>query len=104
MSKNAYADDINNAKLMLSGMKKNPDRMSKRGLDGDFMTVYQTNYGEAQELDNEQESLKAKLKETTDKLDKKMTELNKQTSEAKKIVKIEIEQTRWKEFGINDKK
>jgi hypothetical protein len=104
MSKNAYADNINDAKLMLSGLKKNSDRMSKRGIDEEFLSSYQTNFGESQELDNEQESMKAKLKEITEKLDKKMIELNKQTSQSKKLVKIEMEQSKWKEFGINDKK
>jgi hypothetical protein len=104
MSKNSYSDDINNSKLMISGLKSNSEKVSKRGLDTAFISEYETIYAEAQTLDNEQESLKAKLKEKTEKLEKKMSELKKKHSESEKIVKLDMPQSSWKEFGIQDKK
>ena len=32
---------MNNAKLMLAGLKQNPERQAKRGLDSDFVTKYE---------------------------------------------------------------
>jgi hypothetical protein len=59
---------------------------------------------QAQQLDTEQETLKARLKEKTLEFDTRMAELIKQLSEARKVVKLEMPQESWKEFGITDKK
>jgi hypothetical protein len=44
------------------------------------------------------------LKEKTLEFDIRMAELIKQLSEARKVVKLEMPQESWKEFGITDKK
>jgi uncharacterized FlaG/YvyC family protein len=46
--------------------------------------------------------LKAKLKSKTDELNKKMDDMNDLVDEAKKVVKLELDKTQWKEFGIDD--
>lgn len=55
-------------------------------------------------LDNEQEALKARLKEKTPALLEKTTLAEKKMSELKKLVKLELPQETWKEFGIADKR
>lgn len=50
------------------------------------------------------EKLKADLKTKTQDLDAKLGELKKLYSELKKSVKMDIEQSQWKEFGIEDKR
>jgi len=104
MSKNSYAEQMNNSKTMIAGLKQHTERLSKRGLDGEFLTNIETNYTEAQTLDNEQEKLKAELKTKTETLKLKVKDLSKMYAEARKIIKIEMEQSSWKEFGINDKR
>jgi hypothetical protein len=47
--------------------------------------------------------LTALLKEKTEQLDKAMTELEKKAGEARKIIKLDMPQSTWREFGINDK-
>ena len=51
-----------------------------------------------------QEKLKADLKSKTAELEAKMKEIDAKMSEAKKIVKMDIPQSQWKEFGIYDKR
>ena len=104
MSKRSYAEVINDAKLMISGLKSNTDRVSKRGLDKDFISKLESIMVKSQTLDNEQEDLKAKLKTKTSELDNEMMELEKLMSESKKVVKLEMPQETWQAFGISDKK
>ena len=104
MSKRSYAEVINDVKLMISGLKSNTDRVSKRGLDKDFISKLESIMVKSQTLDNEQEDLKAKLKTKTSELDNEMMELEKLMSESKKVVKLEMPQETWQAFGISDKK
>jgi len=55
-------------------------------------------------LNNEQEKLKSDLTAKTDELEAKLKELGKQVSDAQKIVKMDFDQSRWKEFGIDAKR
>ena len=89
---------------MLAGLKQNPERLAKRGLDSDFLSKYETTFGDAQTLDNEQEKLKAEQKSKTQVLLQRLKDLSALHSEAKKIVKIEMPNSTWKEFGIGDKR
>jgi len=98
----SYADSINSAKVMLAGLKLNTERVGKRGISADFIAELETAQKSAQDLDNEQEDLKAKLKTKTAELGVKMENLDKMMSEAKKAVKLEMEKEAWKSFGIQD--
>ena len=104
MASKSFAQTMNNAKLMLAGLKQNPERLAKRGLHSDFVAKYETAFDEAQTLDNEQEKLKAEQKSKTDALKQRLTDLGALHSEARKIVKIEMPNATWKEFGIGDKR
>ena len=50
-----------------------------------------------------QEKLKADLKSKTEELEKKLADLETRYTELKKVVKLEIPSTGWKEFGLDDK-
>jgi phage shock protein A len=104
MSKNSFADKMNDSKLMLDAVKQNAERLARRGLDADFVTNYEGFFNESQTLNTEQEKMKADLKTKTEELQQKTHDLDALYSEAKKIVKIEMENSTWKEFGINDKR
>jgi hypothetical protein len=81
------------------GLKGNGEKLARRGID---MAEFDGLYQKAQTLDNEQESLKAKLKSKTAELEEVMSKLELRMSEAKKIVKMDIAKENWKEFGITD--
>jgi archaellum component FlaC len=104
MASQSYAQKMNNSKVMISGLKQNVERLAKRGLGSDFTTNYENIHNEAQSLDNEQEKLKAELKTKSEILNQKIKELDALYSESKKIVKIEMDSSSWKEFGIQDKR
>ena len=104
MSSKSYADKVNASKLMLAGLKQNADRMAKRGLDATFIANYEAVHGNVRTLDNEQEKLKAEVKTKTEQLEKECQAMDALYAEAKKTVKLEMEQSRWKEFGIQDTK
>ncbi len=104
MASKSFAQTMNNSKLMLAGLKQNPEQLAKRGLDADFVNKYETAFNEAQTLDNEQEKLKAEQKSKTVALQGRLTDLGALHSEARKIVKIEMPNTSWREFGIEDKR
>ena len=55
-------------------------------------------------LNSEQEKLKADLKTKTQELSKTIIEIESKVSFIKKLIKIDIPQTQWKEFGIEDKR
>ena len=49
---------MNDSKVMLAGLKQNPEQLAWRGPDADFVTKFETTFTEVQTLDNEQEKLK----------------------------------------------
>jgi hypothetical protein len=100
---NSYAEKINDTKVMLAGLTANIERLGKRGISADFIAKLQGMYDEAKTIDNEQESMKARLKEKSDALHQKMDEVETVYREAKKVVKLEMPKESWKEFGIADR-
>lgn len=104
MSKNSFAETTNEVKTMLSGLKSNPDAVAKRGLDKEFTAKMEKLLEVVKNLDNEQEALKAKLKTKTAEMDAEIINLQALYSEAKKVVKMSVDQAGWREFGIEDKK
>lgn len=104
MPKRSFANTVYDARLMLNGLKQHAERLSRRGLDTDFLGNYETTLDAVQTLDNEQERLKAEQLAKTRELNAKLKELNQAYSEARKTVKLEMEPTTWKEFGIQDKR
>jgi seryl-tRNA synthetase len=99
----SYAEQINDTKVMLAGLKAQIERLGKRGVDNEFITGLEEIYNEVRAVDNDQEAMKARQKEISVLLREKMKELRKRYSLAKKVVKMEMPQESWKEFGIKDK-
>ena len=102
--KNSFAEKINRNKLMVEGLKANAVQVSKRGADEAFIDEISSTIAAAEGLNVEQETLKGALKKKTKELKTAMVSLKKRYSEAKKIVKMTVDQTRWVEFGITDKR
>lgn len=98
----SYADEIAATKVMLSGLKANVDKLEKWGINSEHITAYEEVFQEVMALDNEQEALKARQKEKTAALEKKMAELKKFYGDSKKVVKMKLPKESWKEFGIED--
>ncbi len=103
MSK-SFAERINDAQVMFTGMKANQEEAGERGWTEEKNSQLAVTRKEAVRLNDEQEKLKADLKTKTAQLNEKMAKLNAEMKEAKKVVKLGFPQSRWKEFGVTDKR
>ncbi len=94
----------NHLYLMVAGLKRNLARIQKRGIDENFIVELEALRQQISRVNIEQENLKGELRTKTAELHQlvKKAELN--YREAKKVVKLEIEQILWGQFGIKDKK
>lgn len=104
MSTKTYAEQISKAQVMMAGLRGNAAQVARRGLDEAFLTKLEADRLAASTLNDEQEKLKADTVTKTAQLEAKLTELAAQVSEAQKIVKMDFDQSRWKEFGIDAKR
>lgn len=104
MATKTYSQEISDAQVMLSGIRANQSVLAERKVDENFTNNLHSVIEACINLNNEQEQLKARLKEKTQELTKKMTELKSKTKEARKVIKMDIPQASWKEFGILDKR
>jgi len=103
MSISSYADEIAATKVMLAGLKSHTEELGKRGITTEFITRFEGIYQEVLALDNEQEALKSRIKEKTAVLGVKSEEMKKLRADSRKLVKMDMPQESWKEFGIEDR-
>lgn len=103
MSK-SMAEQVNSARLMLSGMKAKAEELKAIGITEDDITKLSDFYASYTALDEKQEKLKAELKTCTVDLAKKGKDMNDFVSAMKKRVKLVIPQTEWSAFGITSTK
>ncbi len=82
----------------------NAEAVSKGGIDALCITTLEELLNRTNSLDNEQETLKAKLKTKTAELNEEMKAIKAMLSEAKKVVKMSVDISGWREFGIEDSK
>jgi hypothetical protein len=104
MATKTYAQKISDTTVMVKGIRDNQEVLAKRQIDTMFADSLQADIDAAVILNNEQESLKAKLKGKTEQLDAVMATLTKKAGDARKIIKLDMPQSSWREFGINDKR
>ncbi|MDO4230121.1 MAG: membrane-binding protein [Capnocytophaga sp.] len=103
MATKSYADSLFESKLMIDGLKNNKETLPA-GIDETFINNIERIKDEVQKLNSEQEKLKADLKSKTKVLEESHKLLQQQYAEAKKRIKLDIPQTQWREYGIEDKK
>ena len=103
MSKTSYAEQISKAQVMLAGLRGNAVQVARRGLNEAFLDKLEADRTLAATMNDEQEKLKADLTTKTAELEAKLAELVDMVSESQKVVKMDFEQTRWREFGIEAK-
>ncbi len=101
--KKSYAEVITRTKLMAEAMTANKAALSPK-LDDAFIERLTLESREAEKYNVAQEKLKADLKEQTAKLETLLASIGKQYAEAKKRIKLDFPQERWKEFGIEDQR
>lgn len=103
MSKKPYSERITDAKVMADGIKEMKDNLPLGVQESDSEKLEQLRQ-EVEALNSKQESIKAELKSTTEQFNEKINQMDKLYSNIKKRVKLDIEQSLWKKFGIDDKR
>lgn len=99
----SYAEKIIETKIMIDGLKEFKDSLPlgvKESTANDLETLRQ----KIEQLNSEQESLKVELKKKTEAIGKKFEELDKIYSDTRKRIKLDVEKSLWRKFGIEDKR
>jgi hypothetical protein len=104
MSRKIQSQELIDTGVMVSGIKAHLDVLAQRKIDSVFADELQAKVDACIKLNDEQETLKAKLKEKTEELDTIFANMLKQAGEARKIIKLDMPQSSWREFGISDKR
>ena len=102
--KKALAIQVSDARVMADGIKSRLESVSRVGLTEAKAESLTALSDEIDALNSKQEELKALLKNQTAQIEAKLSTLATEYAEAKKLVKISVEQNDWKTFGINDKR
>ena len=103
MAKKTYSTNLVESQVMIDGLKGSNDKLPL-GVKTEDITKLEELRKKMETLNSEQEKLKADLKTKTQELSKTITEIESKVSFIKKLIKIDIPQTQWKEFGIEDKR
>lgn len=104
MSTKTFAEITTECRTMVCGLKSHADQVAKRGANAAFITQLDSDLQKTLQLNSQLAELKAKVKLKTAELDAAESALKVNYSEARKIVKISVEQAGWKAFGIDDSK
>lgn len=106
MPKNSLADILALARQMVAGLTANAATVATRGITIQFTQTGQNLTDNVQNLEIEQETLKAALKTKTTELNDATTRLKNWQAEANSVVKLAYrgQQEKWVEFGIQAKR
>ena len=102
MGTNVKGDLLIQTELLTMGIKSHLGKLQTRGIDQGFVDAVLGLKDQLVDLEGQQEALKSRLKEKTAELAGVHDALSSRLAEARKLVKIQIPQTGWKEFGISD--
>jgi LPS O-antigen subunit length determinant protein (WzzB/FepE family) len=94
------AANISAAQAMVGALKANPSALQHRGMTDAFINNFDMALNNAVGKNNEQERLKADLKNATAELDSHMKQVSQAMSEATKLVKLSLPQNEWVHYGV----
>ncbi|MCP5105334.1 MAG: hypothetical protein GY950_18240 [bacterium] len=95
-----FNTQIGEAELLAESMGANQERFAPNGGGEDYVNQLKAVIGEAKTINQDQEKYKADMKDATTQLKLKMKDVHRLVRKGRRIVKNEVEQERWVEFGI----
>lgn len=95
---------LERAKTLTDGLKKHLDVVSSYGISQDELSKLEETIREAEQFNEEIDRRRAELNVIVPKANKILAEIKITTNDLKRIVKPKIEQTRWMDYGIPDKR
>jgi hypothetical protein len=91
---------VGEAELLAEAMSANQELLAPGGGGEEFLNQLKGVVNDLKSLNTEQERYKALQKESTEKIRQKFKTMKDLVLKGRRIVKNEIEQKRWVEFGI----
>lgn len=99
-----YAEQIEKAKVLVAGLRKNFDAVKNRGISREQIDVLDALTKETERMNAEVEALREEVRQKTAKASRKLFEMKNQMMVAKKTVKNNFTPYKWPEFGVMDKR
>jgi hypothetical protein len=96
----SFNEKLGEADLLVAAMQANQEALTPGGGGADFVSKLQGVLNEIRGINQEQERFKASLKSSTEKFMLKAKEMDQLVRKGRRIVKNEMPQLRWVEFGI----
>lgn len=90
--------------LMIAGIPAHSEILAKRGLDADFLTGLETDYGQLLTSFNELKASKARMMEQAEIKRPLQNNVTVKYREVRKTVKLALLKETWREFGIMDER
>lgn len=103
MARKSLAENLSETKVMVAGLRGRKDDLPA-GVKPTTADELEQKVVKMEQLNKEQEHLKALLKAKTEEMAKVNAELEAQKADTKKRIKLDIPSSQWKSFGIDDKK
>ena len=91
---------VGEAELLAEAMSVNQELLAPGGGGEEFLSQLKGVVNDLKSLNTEQERYKALQRESTEKIRRKFKSMKQLVLKGKRIVKNEIEQKRWVEFGM----
>jgi hypothetical protein len=103
MSK-TYSDQLDKAKVLVAGLRRNYEQIRNRGISLENLTDLENAISEAEILNGEVERLRSEINEALAAANKKLITIKDRTLEYKRIVKRYNDMSKWADFGVMDKR
>ncbi len=102
MAKKTFAETLASAQLMAKALQESGNLPA--GIEPSAAHDLERFYEEVTKFNQEQEKLKAQLKEKTAQLDASLKKLDEKYAFIKKYIKLGVPQELWRQYGIEDKR
>ena len=95
-----FAHQINRAKTLLDGLNSYGDDVTQMGITKELVTKLSNLYTQASQMEQKKNELKASSREATTAQEEIMSELNRQSSLARKSIRVTLPEEKWPAFGF----
>ncbi len=103
MSK-TYLDQMAKAKMLVNGLRKNAEWAEKHNISQEDLLAMEMTIGEGEKLNAEVDALREKTHEIVTLANEKMIEVKDKMTCIKRIIKANVDPSRWMDYGVMDKR
>lgn len=103
MSK-THVEQVQKALMLVAGLRKNVELVKNRGINNEQIRELEQMANELGTMDKELDNLRLEVSQKTKKANQKLMEMKGKMIDLKKIVKHYFDSSRWKDFGVQDKR